>query len=111
MNTFASTQVHKNLSPANLIDIVGAGLDPSNNNPVPIRVEMEDGKVITGSYYRSHDRMGSNADIYYPKGNPIMDDELIRPYVEELLNTGKDFVVCAGGHDEVLTIIWELQVD
>ena len=89
---------------AELVDAIGAGCDPHDSGPVAVIIGMQDGRTITGSYHRLG---GSTADVFSEE-DILLDDSVLRPFVERLLDKGVPFVTETGEDDMVCTLRWEI---
>lgn len=87
-----------------LIDVIGAGCDPFSNGPVVVEATLWDGRVVRASYYRGP---YENANIE-TKLCVVVNDNMLRSFVEKLLSSGESFRVLTGESDDTCFLEWTI---
>ncbi len=92
------------LNMSQLIDAIGAGSpDPSTRGPVVRQINTWDGRTVIGSYHRCEKK---ELDISV-RECIIIDDKLLLPFIQRLLDNGTPFITETGSHDMVCTLQWK----
>ena len=90
-----------------ILDIIGAGcIDLSDHGPVVTRIDTWFGVSILGRYGIKPTEGKFLVGDVETKEDIFFEIELLRPFLQKLLDTGKSFFTVTGTHDMVCSLEW-----
>lgn len=96
-----------------LLRLVGFGPALGNNHKPPLVAILDTGEVLTCDYYTG-DRVGNQADIFFPERNYILGEEFeflyIHNHLKRLLEHGRELIMDLGeGWEDERSFAWNLR--